>query len=408
MKIQPRPSMAKTQSTSAENRTPAADSRQSSASANRMRDAFQAQTSRPRLDLNPQQPATQPAATPSTQPTNPALIGLAKGSTDKQAVEQLQHQLVDLGYLTEQQVNGYWGTFGPNTEKAVRAFQSAQGLPVTGQVDEATAAALANPRPAIDSRFRGVAAQHQEALGRPTGEPVVGADGSVTQQFDNGSVTMDAQGGLHVQGANGLDVTYEPGTTLESWAARGIYVDQMAGDPNSSNANCGFASAHMALSALGLPLPTPADGTAGTGTYPEVMELRRLGGGGTNDGNWGTVGQVVSALNAAGANAATVPNTWGSDKAAGVDVMKQAFLDPSNQEAFVVAGNPSLGWPESSSYNGGHFVTVVGYDPAKDKFIVMDPYVSPPGPIEVTPEQLANYMTDGNAEAGEIIQVTRP
>jgi hypothetical protein len=75
-----------------------------------------------------------------------------------------------------------------------------------------------------------------------------------------------------------------------------------------------------------------------------------------------------------------------------------------------VAGNPTLGWDDKTNYNGAHFVAVVGYNPVKDVFIVMDPYVNfePPGPIEVKPEDLANYLTDGNADASEIIQVTRP
>lgn len=368
-----------------------------------VRDGFE-----PAKGAAPMRFETTPSLPPPPVP-NFDLIGLKKDSGNKEAVEKLQHQLVEQGFLKESDVGANWGTFGGYTERALKAFQASQNLPQTGVVNAATAVALADPRPPVDSHLQGLATQHQQALGRPVGEAVRGEDGTITQQFDRGSITLRPDGEVNVKGAGGLDVTYKAGSTLESWAASGVYVNQMEGDPSGGNSNCGFASAHMALGALGLSIPTPT-GTAGTGVYQEVMELRKLGGGGTADGNFGLAYQVIDSLNAAGANAARVENTWGADKAAGVEIMKQAFLDPSSDEAFVVAGNPTLGWDDQTNYNGGHFVAVVGYNPEKDVFIVMDPYVNfePPGPIEVKPEDLANYMKDGNAEASEIIQVTRP
>lgn len=175
-------------------------------------------------------------------------------------------------------------------------------------------------------------------------------------------------------------------------------VNQFAGDSDGRNANCGFASSLMSLKLLGI------DTSAlGGSDYEKAMKLRQLGGGGTNDRDWGTVAQVVRGLNAAGAHAEGVPNTWGADKAKAVEVMKQAFLS-GKPMAFVVAGNPALGWPNEVSYNGGHFVTVAGYDQASNTFTVMDPVAKKP--IQVTPDQLANYLKDGNAELGEVVQVT--
>ena len=178
----------------------------------------------------------------------------------------------------------------------------------------------------------------------------------------------------------------------------GNFVNQFVGDPNGRNGNCGFASALMALRAVGAK-------TSLTGSdYEQAMLLRKLGGGGTDDSQWGSVGQVVAGLNAAGGHAAVVTNTWGSNKLAAVEVMKQAFLDGSQTEAFVAAGNPSRGWPDKVSYDGGHFVTVTGYDAKSNTFTVLDPIAK--APIQVTPEQLAAYLEDGNAEAGELVQVT--
>ncbi|MBK0399123.1 peptidoglycan-binding protein [Limibaculum sp. M0105] len=62
--------------------------------------------------------------------TSPMMVG--------EAVRALQRALTDAGY----DVGAIDGTFGPGTDRAVRAFQSDQGLPVTGVVDAATAAAL--------------------------------------------------------------------------------------------------------------------------------------------------------------------------------------------------------------------------------------------------------------------------
>ncbi|MHB8878973.1 MAG: peptidoglycan-binding protein [Myxococcaceae bacterium] len=358
-----------------------------------------------------------PPEPPPPPPPYLDLVGLHRvrdGGTppDREKVGRLQDQLVALGFLPESALGvaqADRGTFGGLTEAALKDFQRSQNLPATGEVDYATAVALGDPRPAVAPELANVAAGFSGQLGRPTGEPETLDDGTVRQRFDGGYVEKLPDGSLHVSStANDLDVTYKAGDALAAAEAGGGYVDQMAGDPNKSNANCGFASALMALNVLGLDAPDAPEGAAGTGDYPTVMNLRDLGGGGTDDTAFGTPTQVVSALTQAGANAAIVQNTWGSDKSAAVDVMRQAFLDPSSQEAFVVAGNPTLGWDGNTTYDGSHFVTVVGYDPVKDVFIVMDPYSTTPGPFEVSAADMAAYMEDGGTETGELIRVTAP
>ncbi|MDA3028758.1 MAG: peptidoglycan-binding protein [Actinomycetota bacterium] len=69
-----------------------------------------------------------------TAPTN----GLARGASGD-AVAQLQQALVDAGHNP---AGGVDGVFGPGTEAALRAFQTASGLEVTGTVDQMTAARL--------------------------------------------------------------------------------------------------------------------------------------------------------------------------------------------------------------------------------------------------------------------------
>jgi peptidoglycan hydrolase-like protein with peptidoglycan-binding domain len=86
---------------------------------------------------------TVPAAPPTTvpAPTTPSgtIVGLQQGARGE-LVRQLQQQ------LTAARVTGVGpadGIFGARTASALRAFQTAAGLPATGIVDDATAAALA-------------------------------------------------------------------------------------------------------------------------------------------------------------------------------------------------------------------------------------------------------------------------
>ena len=79
----------------------------------------------------------------STSPTTSALVGLKAGSLGN-TVKQLQQAMIDAGIKVR---GGADGIFGPATKSALEQFQTSQGLTVSGTVDEATAAALASPKP---------------------------------------------------------------------------------------------------------------------------------------------------------------------------------------------------------------------------------------------------------------------
>jgi peptidoglycan hydrolase-like protein with peptidoglycan-binding domain len=66
------------------------------------------------------------------------VLGLTQGNRGD-AVRRLQQTLVDRGIEVG---GGVDGIFGPGTSTAVKAFQSSRGLPASGVVDAATAAAL--------------------------------------------------------------------------------------------------------------------------------------------------------------------------------------------------------------------------------------------------------------------------
>ena len=79
-------------------------------------------------------------ATPGATP-NATFVGLQAGAAGP-AVQELQKRLLALGIALR---GGADGIYGPATAQAVKAFQTAQGLGASGKVDDATAAALANP-----------------------------------------------------------------------------------------------------------------------------------------------------------------------------------------------------------------------------------------------------------------------
>ncbi len=87
-------------------------------------------------------------------PTQRAMreIELSLGRTtsvrNENVTKGIQDRLVELGYLTRQQVNTGYGTFGPQTENAVKQFQARNGISQTGRVGEMTYRTLFadNPR----------------------------------------------------------------------------------------------------------------------------------------------------------------------------------------------------------------------------------------------------------------------
>lgn len=89
-----------------------------------------------------QKTAVRSTATPNVANMNPALKGIIRGQgvlkngDEGDAVTFIQQGLIDLGFSVGSE--GADGDFGGNTEKAVKAFQKAYGLSVTGQVDKRT------------------------------------------------------------------------------------------------------------------------------------------------------------------------------------------------------------------------------------------------------------------------------
>lgn len=153
--------------------------------------------------------------------------------------------------------------------------------------------------------------------------------------------------------------------------------------------NCGPASVTMALRMVGLDIP----GFNGQRDQ-RVLDRARIIATGKNDTRVGTTDtELERVISAAGGkfsestNFATLTN-WIKR---GVPV--------------IMAGNPAHAWnkriPGNQVYpfNGGHWVTVSGYDSSKGQYIVNDP-LSAIGPIYVPERELANYFAQGRLGIG--------
>jgi peptidoglycan hydrolase-like protein with peptidoglycan-binding domain len=219
-------------------------------------------------------------AAPAT-PASPAAV-LQKGSLGE-AVKTAQQQLMNAGIAVK---GGADGVFGTNTAAAVSAFQQARGLPVTGAIDAATAAALAAPNSptAAVSPLLGLKA---------------GSLGTSVQQLQQSLMAA----GVTVRG--GADGIFGPATSQalkEFQTSQGITASGVVDDatvaalkspkpvtPGSGGAaggaSVGFAiygeqgarvmALQSALVAAGVELRGGVDGDFGSGTSSAIMTFQK-------------------------------------------------------------------------------------------------------------------------------------
>lgn len=350
-------------------------------------------------------------------------------------VEIAQQFLGRLGYLdVAHQVPG---TFNDATEAAVQQFQRDNGLPVTGVVDDATVDAMLNPRPRpgygmpttngrfdpngsmalSQTLFQEAANMYGAQLGLATSAARTQADGSTVQQFENGSLVRTAEGGIQILDREGNNLLPSSDYSAVREEAGNHFINQLAAD--ASNQNCGYASTNMVLSYLGVP-GWGLEGMTAEQSYESTMSLREAGQPGTVDGASTTTTGIYNALTTQEMQDAGVQTTyWENDsngsRQADADRMALAFMNGENgNTAFVVGGNPELGWGDtegmdaqyaSGVFDGSHFVAVVGYNPETDSFLVLDPMAT--GPIEVPRQDMVEYMEDElGVTQGEVRQIT--
>lgn len=172
-----------------------------------------------------------------------------------------------------------------------------------------------------------------------------------------------------------------PRTQYDYWTK---HIAQFAGkylpDGPTMRPNCGPASVTMALRMVGLDIP----GFNGQNSEAVLDKARVLATGANNVSVGTTDSELENLITKSGARWSESTNfnevtNW----------VKQGI-------PVVLSGNPAYGWNDRYSndqvykFNGGHWVTVSGYDQATGHYIVNDP-LSQIGPIYVSEAELKSY-----------------
>ncbi len=228
----------------------------------------------------------------ASSPETPAPAGsvLQYGSRGE-GVKRIQQLLMQSGITVN---GGADGIFGLATQRAVRTFQQAKGLPVTGQVDAATDAALVQaaaagggnaPAPSggivglrLGSTGDGVRKVQQALM--DTGMTLRGgADGIFGQATHNALVAYQRVNGLNqsgivdsatarlmgLGGASGVSAPSGGGSTAAGFA---VYDERGAR----------VTALQQALINAGITVPGGADGVFGSGTLGAVIKFQQAKG----------------------------------------------------------------------------------------------------------------------------------
>ncbi|TDT16458.1 putative peptidoglycan binding protein [Ilumatobacter fluminis] len=143
---------------------------------------------------------------PSGGTDTASIVGLKSGALGN-TVKQLQQAMIDAGVTVR---GGADGIFGPATTEALKSFQTSQGLPATGVVDQATAEALKDPK-----------APSSPSTGSTDGYAVYGERGSRVVDLQN---ALLAAGISFVGGADGAFGSATAGAIMSFQRANGLSV----------------------------------------------------------------------------------------------------------------------------------------------------------------------------------------
>jgi murein DD-endopeptidase MepM/ murein hydrolase activator NlpD len=142
---------------------------------------------------------------------NSIISGVKRGDTGN-VVEGLQNRLVELGYMTKAQVDTGRGTFGPQTEAALKRFQADNNIQQTGVLGAQTYRALQTAR-------AGDVGAPADGSSVPLGRP---AEGPITSPFGMRIHPVTGQRRMH----NGIDIGAPTGTRVQTTApGRVIHAD---------------------------------------------------------------------------------------------------------------------------------------------------------------------------------------
>lgn len=213
------------------------------------------------------------------------LVGLRPGALGD-SVAALQRRLLDLGITVR---GGADGIFGPATDNAVKAFQTARGLEATGIVDDTTATQLASdaapastaPSPAVGSTVGygvyGETSERVAALQRALIDHGInvrgGADGEFGSATSAAVIAFQKREGLRVTGvvndatanALGLNSSVAPADSPVATVSLAVFpVQGMCGFSDTWHAARSGGRLHVGvdiIAATGKYLYAVADGT---------------------------------------------------------------------------------------------------------------------------------------------------
>jgi murein DD-endopeptidase MepM/ murein hydrolase activator NlpD len=180
------------------------------------------------------------------------LNGVRPGDTENAGlVKNVQNKLVELGYMTKDQIGNNGGVFGNQTKAALQAFQADNDIPSTGNIGKMTFNALFNGTPKANPNTQSnqvATGETQRVETKPANvsqtqllNPVTGTPGyrdDVASENTTGNVRNDAAGGGRFRDPRGergqhnaLDIYGKVGTPL--YAAHGgtvtIKYDKLSG-----------------------------------------------------------------------------------------------------------------------------------------------------------------------------------
>ena len=246
-----------------------------------------------------------PTVTPVALTPSPTPASLQQGFKGSDRVRELQRRLKALGYYN----GSVDGDYGPNTEKAVRAFQKANGLTVDGKAGAKTLEKM-NSKGAVTARQANATAAPKStakatakttarstATPRPTATPDLSRDYYLTLGSRGNKVTtlqrrLIELGWLSGKVTGEYDAATQAAVTAFQAKTKGLWEDGIAG-PDTLRAiySSGAARTAHAVSGSGETLENGSEGAAVRQLQQKLKDLGYLSG--SVDGSFGVATEAA-------------------------------------------------------------------------------------------------------------------
>ncbi len=343
-------------------------------------------------------PHSTPTTAASLQPPAPAIDSFAAASTTlpvpqsnltfdggaryRAEVVQLQRALVQLGHLSQADMNSGPGYYGPRTKAAVARLQAAYGIADNGsnygpQTRAALTKALtggSTTPPSVTLR-RGdqsqavltwqqklVNAGYLTAAQLATGPGIFGPQTEAATKAFQQAHGLSATGVADSATAKAMDNAKPPPAVTP---VKPPYISQL--QTNMPNSYCGPTTTAMIAKAFGR-----LSGLSGPGAANWLANQAGIGSAGT--GSWG-IQQMATA-----AGLKSTVSGFGTPL---------AFVDQQLASGRLVAANGNARISGATTYDAGHWIVVYGKN-AQGNYLVHDPANS--ALAVLTPAQLTQYF----------------